>query len=159
MLRLVRAAVTQAVAQVVNEIVDDGGPVDPVIRLDRPPVRQRAVPENEVPENATGGGLIGIPSYQDKGRPVGVPVAAGGSPTSPVGSGVKATTDPLVTAVNDLAVRVRQAELAPPVRPSTAPGGGLFNWMWASGQAKDTARLMAPTRADLERLEERLIGA
>lgn len=94
-----------------------------------------------------------VPSYQDKGKPVALPLQ--GSTRAVAGT---AAPHPLVTAVNDVAARVQQAQRRPQVIIPPA-GPGIFGSMWSRGMAADTQRLLGPTQVDLHEVEAKLITA
>jgi len=182
--RAVEAAVIRGVARAVRDLIGDGAePAGRVVPLVRPPTRRPAGPASagrDGPEQDGADGdprasrFAAVPSYQDKGKPVSVPVApgtaGGGTPaaTGTAGAGTAGSVDaspagphPLVRAVNEVAVLVRRAEQAPPRPIVTAPpGAGIFGRMWARGLAQDSARvLQRPSREDLEATERLLIKA
>ncbi|MFF3877184.1 hypothetical protein [Streptomyces sp. NPDC001978] len=155
--RAVRAAVNRGVNRAVRDLFeDDAESAGEVLPAVRPPARRWLGPDGA--EGGDGAGLgpgarryATVPSYQDKGRPVAVPVgppAVGPSPVAP---------HPMVTAVNEVAAQVRRARQAPPVLPTPQSGIGILGRMWARGAAEDTKRLLAPSQADLEQLEVRMI--
>ncbi|MFE5813198.1 hypothetical protein ACFQ6S_07325 [Streptomyces sp. NPDC056479] len=157
--RAVRTAVLRGVTRAVQDLVGDGtrssGEIVPLLR---PPPRRWTGPGGGDPGDGPGEQRhVAVPSYQDQGRSVAVPVVpkpAG----APSGTASAPPAHPLVTAVNDVAAQVRRAEQAhSPVQPTVRPGTGILGRMWARAAAEDTGRLLRPTRADLEQVEGRLI--
>jgi hypothetical protein len=135
--RAVEAAVVRGIARAAAGLAGEAhGKIVPLIRP-RPPVRVDGEGQD---------GLLAVPSYQDKGKPVAVPVISGPRPPHP-----------MVQEVNRTAELVKRGqEMAKTVHPPTG-GGGIFGRMWSSGMAQDTARILGATPADLAVSENRLI--
>ena len=157
----VRAAVDRGIRRAITASSDPGNRVDGGHRSGAEPARP-ALPSAGDRANPAAGAESGqrsgsyrVPSYQDKGKPVALPLQ--GSTRAAGGAGPVAA-HPLVTAVNDTAARVQQAERRPQVIIPPA-GPGIFGNMWARGMAADTRRLLGPTPADLHEVEAKLITA
>ena len=156
----VRAAVDRGIRRAMAASSDPPGRVDDGHRTDRsagpgePPAAQRSGQAAGV-EIDHRDGSYRVPSYQDQGRPVALPLQGS---TRAAGGATPVAPHPLVTAVNDVAARVQDAQRRPQAIVPPA-GPGILGNMWARGMAADTRRLLGPTETDLHEVETRLITA